>query len=131
MTDPHARAQANWKSNETLVSFEDLFNGPFNYNDLSFSFVPTTATNLPGWYRNNRPEIIYDDKNSGLRIVWDNSYIYQHPGESNLYWYAALDFRNTSNQPLQLSCSGLTDVGENIRGTEGIPSNSFGSVPAE
>jgi hypothetical protein len=40
---PHARAQADWKPNETLVSFEDLFNGPFNYNDLSFSFVPTTS----------------------------------------------------------------------------------------
>jgi hypothetical protein len=39
----HARAQANWKPNETLVSFEDLFNGPFNYNDLIFSFVPTTV----------------------------------------------------------------------------------------
>jgi hypothetical protein len=30
-----------------LVSFEDLFNGPFNYNDLSFSFVPTTALAPP------------------------------------------------------------------------------------
>jgi hypothetical protein len=40
---PHARAQANWKPNETLVSFEDLFNGPFNYHDLSFSFIATTA----------------------------------------------------------------------------------------
>jgi hypothetical protein len=41
---PHARAQANWKPNETLVSFEDLLNGLFDYNDLSFSFVSTTAT---------------------------------------------------------------------------------------
>jgi hypothetical protein len=40
----HARAQADWMPNETLVSFEDLFNGPFDYNDLSFSFIPTTAT---------------------------------------------------------------------------------------
>jgi hypothetical protein len=39
----HARAQADWMPEETLVSFEDLLNGPFNYNDLSFSFVPTTA----------------------------------------------------------------------------------------
>jgi hypothetical protein len=41
---PHVRAQANWLPDETLVSFEDLLNGPFDYNDLSFSFVPTTAT---------------------------------------------------------------------------------------
>jgi hypothetical protein len=38
----HARVQANWtstESTETLVSFEDLFDGPFDYNDLSFSFT--------------------------------------------------------------------------------------------
>lgn len=40
---PHARAQANWQPNETLVSFEDLFNGPYDYNDLSFSFTNVTA----------------------------------------------------------------------------------------
>lgn len=37
----HARVQANWQPNETLVSFEDLFGGAFDYNDLSFSFTNT------------------------------------------------------------------------------------------
>ena len=39
----HARVQSAWQSGTTLVSFEDLFNGPFNYNDLSFSFTNTAA----------------------------------------------------------------------------------------
>jgi len=39
----HARVQENWQPNETLVSFEDLFNGPFDYNDLSFSFTNTVT----------------------------------------------------------------------------------------
>ena len=43
----HARVEENWNINETLVSFEDLFNGPFVYNDLSFSFTNTdTSTSL-------------------------------------------------------------------------------------
>lgn len=37
----HARVEDNWAPNTTLVSFEDLFNGPFDYNDLSFSFTNT------------------------------------------------------------------------------------------
>jgi hypothetical protein len=40
----HSRVQENWKPGETLVSFEDLFNGPFEYNDLSFSFTNTVTT---------------------------------------------------------------------------------------
>jgi hypothetical protein len=40
----HARVQSDWMPITTLVSFEDLFNGPFNYNDLSFSFSNTAAT---------------------------------------------------------------------------------------
>ena len=43
----HARVQSNWEPITTLVSFEDLFNGPFNYNDLSFSFSNTAATPDP------------------------------------------------------------------------------------
>jgi hypothetical protein len=43
----HARVQENWMPNETLVSFEDLFNGPFHYNDLSFSFTNVTAAPVP------------------------------------------------------------------------------------
>lgn len=40
---PHARVQGDWQPNETLVSFEDLYNGPFVFNDLSFSFTNTSA----------------------------------------------------------------------------------------
>ena len=40
----HARVQAGWMPNETLVSFEDLNRGPYNYNDLSFSFTNTAAS---------------------------------------------------------------------------------------
>ncbi|HEX8477959.1 MAG TPA: PEP-CTERM sorting domain-containing protein [Telluria sp.] len=43
----HARVQENWESGSTLVSFEDLLNGPFDYNDLSFSFT-NTVTSIPG-----------------------------------------------------------------------------------
>lgn len=43
----HARVQENWQPNETLVSFEDLLRGPFDYNDLSFSFTNTVTTD-PG-----------------------------------------------------------------------------------
>jgi len=41
----HARVQGNWLPNTTLVSFEDLYNGPFDFNDLSFSFSNTTTPN--------------------------------------------------------------------------------------
>ena len=41
----HARVQGNWLPNTTLVSFEDLYNGPFEFNDLSFSFTNTTTPN--------------------------------------------------------------------------------------
>lgn len=37
----HARVEAGWMPDTTLVSFEDLLNGPFDYNDLSFSFTNT------------------------------------------------------------------------------------------
>jgi hypothetical protein len=43
----HARVQQNWQPSETLVSFEDLFNGAFIYNDLSFSFTNTSTTPTP------------------------------------------------------------------------------------
>jgi len=45
----HARVQADWLPGSTLVSFEDLYNGPFNFNDLSFSFTNTTSgfTSVP------------------------------------------------------------------------------------
>lgn len=49
----HARVQEDWDDGDastdsvTLVSFEDLYNGAFNYNDLSFSFTNTTAAVVP------------------------------------------------------------------------------------
>jgi hypothetical protein len=43
----HARVQDNWQPNETLVSFEDLRNGPYDYNDLSFSFTNTRSSAVP------------------------------------------------------------------------------------
>ena len=50
----HARVQSDYlDAGTTLVSFEDLFNGPYDYNDLSFTFTNTTAAvNLA----NNVPE---------------------------------------------------------------------------
>jgi hypothetical protein len=45
---PHARVQSDWiTAGTTLVSFEDLFNGPFDYNDLSFSFSNTSGSSTP------------------------------------------------------------------------------------
>ncbi|HEY0065638.1 MAG TPA: PEP-CTERM sorting domain-containing protein [Telluria sp.] len=46
-TQFHARVQENWALNTTLVSFEDLLNGPFDFNDLSFSFTNTATTQVP------------------------------------------------------------------------------------
>jgi len=46
----HARVQSNWMPDTTLVSFEDLYGGPFVYNDLSFSFTNTVAVPEPGTY---------------------------------------------------------------------------------
>jgi hypothetical protein len=46
----HARVQANWQPNETLVSFEDLLGlpeGVNGYNDLSFSFTSTRSAPEP------------------------------------------------------------------------------------
>lgn len=44
----HARVEQDWQPQETLVSFEDLYGGPFDYNDLSFSFTNTrTAVPAP------------------------------------------------------------------------------------
>jgi hypothetical protein len=46
-TYAHARVQSDWLPSETLVSFEDLFNGPFEFNDLSFSFTNTVGAAEP------------------------------------------------------------------------------------
>lgn len=45
---PHARVESDYLvTGTTLVSFEDLFNGPFDYNDLSFSFTNTGGEPAP------------------------------------------------------------------------------------
>jgi hypothetical protein len=45
---PHARAQADYLvAGTTLVSFEDLYDGPFDFNDTSFSFSNTAAVPEP------------------------------------------------------------------------------------
>ncbi|NIA00752.1 PEP-CTERM sorting domain-containing protein [Massilia sp. CCM 8734] len=43
----HARAQANWMPDVTLVSFEDLRGGPYEFNDLSFSLSQAEITVPP------------------------------------------------------------------------------------
>ncbi|HEY3266881.1 MAG TPA: PEP-CTERM sorting domain-containing protein [Armatimonadota bacterium] len=43
----HARVTENWQPGETLVEFEDLNGGPYNYNDLSFSFTNTRSATVP------------------------------------------------------------------------------------
>jgi len=86
----------------------------------------------PGWYGGG-PSILYED-NSGLVILWERSYIYRHPGHDNLYWYAQVRFLNTSSQDVKITCPhplNLSDFKENIRGTQGIPTNALGFVPAD
>jgi hypothetical protein len=58
--DCHARVQSNWTPNETLVSFEDLFDGPFDYNDLSFSFSNTSSC------VDNQPPVLSVDVPDGV-----------------------------------------------------------------
>lgn len=48
----HARVDSAYGPNETLVEFEDLYGGPFVFNDLSFSFTnvgsaPPPASGVP------------------------------------------------------------------------------------
>lgn len=43
----HARAQENWTPDVTLISFEDLRGGPYEFNDLSFSLSQTEVTVPP------------------------------------------------------------------------------------
>ena len=78
--------------------------------------LPALATSqtpqpTPGWYKNSGPSIMYEapSQNSILRVVWENSYIYQHPGTDNLYWYAQVAYQNIGSQPLPVICPGATD----------------------
>jgi Neprosin len=100
-----------------------------------FTLTPGQAAPLPGWYRNSGADgpgstIFEDDR---LKIMWENSYIYQHPGTDNLYWYAEVKYINKTKQPLGLTCIGFDNslVREHIRGTEGIPPDGDGYVMAE
>ncbi|NHZ87460.1 PEP-CTERM sorting domain-containing protein [Massilia sp. CCM 8733] len=43
----HARAQENWLPDVTLISFEDLRGGPYEFNDMSFSLSRTEITVPP------------------------------------------------------------------------------------
>jgi hypothetical protein len=98
-----------------------------------FEVTGSQSQPSPGWYRNNGPATIYEDS-SGTKIVWENSYIYQHPGPDNLYWYAQVKYLNEGSQTVSLSCVGLADPShykEHIRGTEGIPPDGDGYVAAD
>lgn len=79
----------------------------------------------PGWHHNGAGTILgvsavlYQDS-AGLRITWQNSYIYQHPGQDPLYWYTEVIYFNMSNQTLPVSCVGRTTPSfakEHMRGT--------------
>src|SRR5947208_8937772 len=95
--------------------------------------LPSVAVGqpTPGWYRNSGPNgesIIYEDS-SGLRVVWGNSYSYEHPRTVNLYWFAQLKYVNVGSQTLPLHCIGAADpsrVKEHIRGDQGIAPNGDG-----
>ena len=101
---------------------------------MSFSFVPTTVGGLPpGWYRNSgaggQSSIIYEDKSLGLKIVWENSYVYEYPGKDPLYWYTEVKYLNTGSQDLTINCVGRTEPSlakEHMQGTA-----NAGWVPAE
>ena len=88
----------------------------------------------PGWYHNGAPGAICEnncppDNLNGLRIDWENSYVYQHPvGSDPLYWYAQVVYRNIGSNTLTLHCRGgdPTQAKEHMSGTL-----NSGSVPAE
>jgi len=89
-------------------------------------------SHTPGWYSNSGaggdPSVIYEDSTRGFRVVWENSYIYQYPGDSALYWYVQVKYINFGNQTLPISCDGWADpslVKEHMRGTA-----NAGYVPA-
>jgi len=94
----------------------------------------------PGWYYNAAGTIsgestaVYGDGTASLRIIWGNSYIYQHPGTDNLYWYAEAVYVNLGNSEVAVTCVGRSNPSlakEWIRGDEGIPDNGAGYVAAD
>ena len=58
---------------------------------------------LPAWYTNNGSAPLYED--SKLKIEWQSSYIYEHPGTDNLYWYAQVTYTNKDNKILKIDCA--------------------------
>jgi hypothetical protein len=130
----NATAPSTEGSYTVTVKAYDHFCGTFPEGSASFTVSTATTGQSPRWYYNGAgiiPDvspIIYED-NSGLRIVWGNSYVYPYPGNVPLYWYAEVVYFNIGNQTLNLTCSGHTDpsmVKEHMRGT----ANS-GYVPAD
>lgn len=67
-----------------------------------------------GWYRtteiNEIPYLVYED-NSALRIVWEKSYVYKHPGKSPLYWYLEVIYLNRGRQALPIQCISVNSAG--------------------
>jgi hypothetical protein len=92
----------------------------------------------PGWYSNGGFGTICQNCGGlvGHKTIWQNSYIYPHPGNDNLYWYAELIHINTSSQPITITCVGSNQsdpqiIKEHIRGTEGIPPDGNGYVSSD
>jgi hypothetical protein len=85
--------QAKWPF--TVVRRADF--GPLPGYWYSPSFVNSSSS------ENGLTPLIYQDT-SGLRILWGASYIYNHPGKDNLYWYAQILFVNDSNQSVEVNC---------------------------
>jgi hypothetical protein len=126
----------------TLISSSTAFVGFTSATGLAFGDHDIirwqfAAGPPPGWYSPGFPvggaALMHDDI-SGLRIVWANSYIYQHPGTDNLYWYAQVLYINDGSQILQINCSEQADQSlfkEHIRGTEELPPGTSVIVAAE
>jgi hypothetical protein len=93
--------------------------------------TPGQSQPTPAWYTNSGGAVIQED--SKLKIEWQNSYIYQHPGNDNLYWYAQITYRNKDSNILTINCATLNQYTprEHIRGAEGIPPDGDGYVVAE
>jgi hypothetical protein len=156
-TGPTARTDKRGEFSATLIVPPDASVGPHSIlvtdkagnKEAAPVSVVTRADYgpLPGhWYSPGSPissgqsdtggsdrgvaPVIYEES-SGLRILWGESFIYNHPEHDNLYWYAQLIFFNSGSNDVEINCSQLTSFGENIRGTEGITSSTGGFVPAD
>jgi hypothetical protein len=63
-------------------------------------------------------EILYEG-NSGISVSWQDSYVYDHPGEVPLYWYVELVYYNNGTSSESVGCTGgdSDQIKEHIRGT--------------